>query len=60
MVTDVERLAELPQSGRLVPALGFSQLREIVHPPFGIVCRLDDDRVRVVRVWGSERLLQMP
>jgi toxin ParE1/3/4 len=60
VVAHVERLAEFPESGRVVPEFGFSLLREIVHPPFRIVYRLDDDRVRVVRVWRSERLLQMP
>jgi toxin ParE1/3/4 len=60
VVAHVERLAEFPESGRVVPEFGFFLLREIVHPPFRIVYRLDDDRVRVVRVWRSERLLQMP
>jgi len=32
-------------------------LREIVHPPFRIVDRLDDDRMRVMRAYRSERLL---
>jgi hypothetical protein len=35
-------------------------LREAIHPPFRIVCRLDDGRVRVVRVWRSERQLSYP
>ena len=60
VVAHVERLAKFPESGRVVPEFGFSQLREIVHPPFRIVYRVDDDRVRVVRVWRSERMLQMP
>ena len=43
-----------------VPELGLAQLREIVHPPFRIVYRLDEERVRVVRVWRSERLPRVP
>ena len=60
VLAHVETLAEFPESGRVVPELGSSQLREIVHSPFRIVYRLDDDRVRVVRVWRSERLLRLP
>lgn len=60
IVEHVEHLADFPESGRVVPEFGLAQLREIVHPPFRIVYRLDDERVRVVRVWRSERLMTMP
>lgn len=60
VVSQVERLAEFPESGRVVPEFGVARLREIIHPPFRIVYRLDDGRVRVVRVWRSERLLEVP
>jgi toxin ParE1/3/4 len=60
VVSQVERLADYPESGRVVPEFGLAQLREVIHPPFRIVYRLDDDRVRVVRVWRSERLLKLP
>ena len=43
----------------MVPEFGLVQLREIIHPPFRIVYRFDGDRVRVVRVWRSERLLDL-
>lgn len=56
----VERLVDFPESGRIVPEFGLTHLREIIHPPFRIVYRLDANRVRIVRVWRSERLLQMP
>lgn len=60
VISLVERLADFPESGRVVPEFGLAQLREVIHPPFRIVYRVDDDRVRVVRVWRSERLLRMP
>jgi len=44
----------------VAPEFGLAHLREVIHPPFRIVYRLDDDRVRVVRVWRSERLLTLP
>ena len=60
IVAHVERLADFPESGRVVPEFGLVQLREMIHPPFRIVYRFDQDRVRVVRVWRSERLLDLP
>jgi toxin ParE1/3/4 len=56
----IERVADFPESGRIVPEFGVAHLREIIHPPFRIVYRLDKTRVRIVRVWRSERLLKMP
>jgi plasmid stabilization system protein ParE len=60
VVQDIERLVELPESGRIVPEFGAARLREIIHPPFRIVYRLEEARVRVVRVWRSERMLKVP
>jgi len=60
IVAAVLRLADFPESGRVVPEFDLAQLREIIHPPFRIVYRLDAERVRVVRVWRSERLMTMP
>jgi toxin ParE1/3/4 len=60
VIAAVERLADFPESGRVVPEFGVPQLREVIHPPFRIVYRRDKDRVRIVRVWRSERLLRMP
>jgi len=59
IVAAVERLAEFPESGRVVPEFGATQLREVIHPPFRIVYRIDAERVRIVRVWRSERLLRL-
>jgi plasmid stabilization system protein ParE len=60
VVSQVERLAEFPESGRIVPEFGIAPLREVIHPPFRIVYRVGEGRVRVVRVWRSERLLKLP
>ena len=60
VVAHVERLADFPESGRVVPEFDFVRLREIIHPPFRIVYRLGEGRVRVVRVWRSERRLELP
>lgn len=60
VISQVERLAIYPESGRIVPECGIANLREIIHSPFRIIYRLDESKVRVVRVWRSERLLKMP
>jgi len=59
IVAHVERLADFPESGRVVPEFGLVQLREVIHPPFRIVYRIDAERVRVARVWRSERQLEL-
>ena len=55
----VETLVDHPDIGRVVPEFGQSFLRELIHPPFRIVYRHDTKRVRIVRVWRSERLLHL-
>ena len=60
IVSQVERLGAFPESGRVVPEFGLANLREIIFPPFRIIYRLDESKVRVVRVWRSERLLKIP
>ena len=56
----VEVLADHPDMGRVVPEFDQPFLRELIHPPFRIVYRRDSRRVRIVRVWRSERLLHLP
>ena len=56
----VQALADHPDMGRVVPEFDQPLLRELIHPPFRIVYRRDPQRVRIVRVWRSERLLLLP
>ncbi len=60
IVAKIEALRAHPDRGRVVPEFGQPFLRELIHPPFRIVYRRDPGRVRVVRVWRSERLLELP
>jgi toxin ParE1/3/4 len=59
IITQVERLSDFPESGRIVPEFGIANLREIILSPFRIVYRLDKNRVSIVRIWRSERPLTM-
>lgn len=56
----VQALADHPDMGQVAPEFDQPFLRELIHPPFRIVYRRDPQRVRVVRIWRSERLLQIP
>ena len=60
IVTRIEALADQPDMGRIVPEFGQPFLRELIRPPFRIVYRRDPRQVRIVRVWRSERLLELP
>ena len=55
----VEMFVDHPDIGWVVPEFEQSFLRELIHPPFRIVYRHDTRRVKVVRVWRSERLLHL-
>ncbi len=55
----VEALQKNPDMGRMVPEFGQKYLRELIHPPFRIVYKREDKKVRIVRVWRSERLLKL-
>jgi len=56
----VEMLEKHPDLGRIVPEFDQPFLRELIQPPFRIVYRHDPGKVRIVRVWRSERLLRLP
>jgi len=60
IITDIELLGEQPDMGRIVPEFDLQYLRELIRPPFRIVYRRDRNKIRIVRVWRSERLMVLP
>jgi toxin ParE1/3/4 len=56
----IEGLPDNPDMGRIVPEFKQRFLRELMHPPFRIVYRREAQRIRIVRLWRSERLLKLP
>ncbi len=60
IIRSIESLQDHPDMGRIVPEFGQSFLRELIHPPFRIVYRREQKKIRVIRVWRSERLLNLP
>jgi len=59
IVASIEALADHPDMGRIVPEFDQPFLRELIRPPFRIVYRRGPEHVSVVRVWRSERLLEI-
>ena len=55
----VGALRDNPDMGRVVPEFGQKYLRELIQAPFRIVYKRDAKKVRVVRVWRSERLFRL-
>ncbi len=56
----IEQLATYPELGRVVPEFNQPFLRELIQPPFRIVYRHDPGQIHIVRIWRSERLLELP
>jgi plasmid stabilization system protein ParE len=59
VLSRIEELQANPDIGRVVPEFGTPALRELIHPPFRIVYRRQQQRAQVVRVWRSERVLRL-
>ena len=60
IIGDIELLRDQPDMGRMVPEFEIEYIRELIRPPFRVVYRRDKKRIRIVRVWRSERLLKIP
>ena len=53
----VERLADFPESGRVVPEFGNPNIREVIRRPCRIVYRVKSQEhlVEIVRIWHAAR-----
>jgi toxin ParE1/3/4 len=53
----LERLAQFPQSGRIVPEFNEPNIREVIRRPCRIVYRIKSEEqiVEIVRVWHGAR-----
>jgi len=61
LLTAVNELNLYPKMGRIVPEFNISNLRELIHPPFRVVYKLEkNQRISIIRIWRSERLLKLP
>ncbi len=53
----VDRLADFPESGRMVPEIGEKSIREIILGSYRIIYRLRREAVEVLTVHHGARLL---
>lgn len=56
----IETLVENPDIGRMVPEFNVDDIRELIHKPFRVVYLREPTSIFVVRVWRSERELELP
>jgi toxin ParE1/3/4 len=52
----LSRLADYPESGRVLPEFPDLAFREVIVPPYRFFCRVKDDAVWVVAAWHSAQL----
>ncbi len=60
VIDHIQTLSENPDIGRKVPEFDEEKIRELIHPPFRIVYLREKISIHVIRVWRSERLLELP
>lgn len=60
ILDDSEVLRRHPDVGRVVPEFGMDHIRERIHPPFRVVYLRMATEVVLIRVWRSERQLELP
>ncbi|SBS31207.1 Plasmid stabilization system protein [Marinomonas spartinae] len=49
-----------PDAGRVVPEFNLDHIRELVHAPFRVVYLRQIKELVLIRVWRSERQLELP
>jgi len=59
IIKHIETLPTNPEIGRKVPEFNEKNIRELIHPPFRIVYLKEEKAIHVIRVWRSERLLNL-
>jgi len=59
LIHHIETLPANPEIGRMVPEFNEKNIRELIHPPFRIVYLNEEKTIHVIRVWRSERLLNL-
>lgn len=55
-----EMLQRHPDAGRVVPEFNLDHVRELIHAPFRVVYLRQANEVVLIRVWRSERQLEIP
>ena len=56
----IEILTDNPDIGRVVPEFSTDDIRELIHKPFRVVYLRESSTIFIIRVWRSERILELP
>ena len=56
----IETLIDNPDIGSVVPEFSTDNIRELIHKPFRIVYLRELSTIYIIRVWRSERILELP
>ena len=56
----VETHTSNPDIGRIIPEFDVDNIRELIHKPFRVVYLRESMSIYVIRVWRSERILELP
>ena len=56
----INTLIDNPDIGRIVPEFSTDNIRELIHKPFRVVYLRESSIISIVRVWRSERILELP
>jgi len=56
----IETLSDNPDIGRIVPEFNTDNIRELIHKPFRVVYLRESSSISIIRVWRSERILELP
>ena len=60
IIDRIEALTDNPDIGRVVPEFDTDNIRELIHKPFRVVYLRESTSIFVIRVWRSERILELP
>ncbi len=59
IIKHIETIIDNPDIGRKVPEFDEANIRELIHVPFRMVYLRDEKTINIVRIWRSERLLDL-
>jgi toxin ParE1/3/4 len=57
LISRVEQLQLFPESGRVVPELGLTTIRELIEGNYRIIYRNNSEEIEIVRIHHSARIL---
>lgn len=60
IIEHIETLLSHPGIGRQVPEFETPTIRELIHSPFRVIYLREEKVIRIVRIWRSERKLELP